>query len=376
MIRISNDFDHANILCQSAAEAGNIQLEIKPDGKADFFQWFYYRVDGAQNTALTMRITNADRASYKRGWKGYRAVASYDQENWFRVDTGFDGKVLTIHHTPDRDAVYYAYFAAYPTSRYRDFIQQIKPAPRLAHEIIGQTLDGRDIDYFRAGEPGEGKPQYWVIARQHPGETMASWWVEGFLARLADIDDAAATALCENAVVHIIPCMNLDGSARGHLRTNAAGMDLNRAWRNASMEKSPEVFLVREKMRDSGVDFFLDVHGDEAIPNNFLDSAEGIRAWDGAHAARFKRYSGGLLAISKDFQDKDGYPTPAPGTANLDIATNYVAQTWDCLAMTLEMPFKDANVNPDPATGWSPPRCRQLARDCLAVMAEMVGALR
>ena len=310
------------------------------------------------------------------GWNEYRAVASYDQESWFRVETAYDGKTLTIRHTPDQDRVYYAYFAAYPAARCKALVETTKQSPLIRHEVLGKTLDGQEIDYFRVGEPGDGKRSFWVNARQHPGETMASWWMEGFLARLTDETDEAAQALRDKAVIHIVPCMNLDGVKRGHLRTNAAGVDLNRAWRNASMDKSPEVFLVRKKMQESGVDFFLDVHGDEAIPNNFLDSAKGIPTWDDRHETLFDRYSTLLLEASKEFQTEVGYPPSAPGKANLDIANSYVAETWNCLSMTLEMPFKDANVNPDPVYGWSPERCRLFARENLAVMAQMVDMLR
>jgi hypothetical protein len=44
--------------------------------------------------------------------------------------------------------------------------------------------------------------------------------------------------------------------------------------------------------------------------------------------------------------------------------------------MTLEMPFKDASVNPDPVFGWSPPRCRNFAREHLAVMADIADLVR
>ncbi len=373
MIKISSDFDSGNIVCTSAENPSNIELEIKPDGKANFFQWFFYCVEGAQGQALTMRLTNAQGSSYLGGWKDYRAVASYDQDEWFRVDTAFDGRELTITHEPEKDKIYYAYFAPYPTSRYRTYIENIKESPVLSHEVLGETLDGQEIDYFKAGE---GARQFWVIARQHPGETMGSWWMEGFLERLTDEADGGAKTLLEQATVHLVPCMNLDGAKRGHLRTNAAGKDLNRAWRNASLEESPEVFLTREKMRETGVDFFLDVHGDEAIPNNFLDNAFGIPSWDERHEKLFSTYSSRLLGISKDFQTKQGYPPAAPGKANLDIANSYVAETWNCLSMTLEMPFKDANVNPDPVHGWSPERCRNFAREHLTVMSEIVEIVR
>lgn len=376
MIKISSEFDHGNINCVNISDPSHIRLEIEPDGKAKFHQWFFFCVEGGATQSLVMNIVNASAASYPDGWTDYRAVASYDHERWFRVDTAYDGNALTIRHTPDQDRVYYAYFAAYPAARCKALVEKTRPSPLISHEYLGQTVDGQDIDYFRVGEPGENKRALWVIARQHPGESMASWWMEGFLARITDENDEAARLLREKAVVHIIPCMNLDGVKRGHLRTNAAGTDLNRAWRNADMKLSPEVFLVRRKMQESGVDFFMDVHGDEEIPNNFLDSAKGIPSWDDRHEMLFNRYSSLLLEASDDFQTKDGYPAAAPGAANLDIANAYVAETWNCLSMTLEMPFKDANVNPDPVYGWSPARCAQFGRENIAVMSQIVDILR
>lgn len=372
MIEIKSDFDHGNIRVVEEENLAAIKLEIESDGKADFYQWFNYRVDGASGKALTMKIVNAGGASYTSGWENYRAAASYDGEDWFRVNTDYADGELIIQHTPEQNSVYYAYFAAYPTSRHRALIDDVKAMGSFRHEVLGETLDGQAIDYFSIGE---GPCQYWVIARQHPGEDMGSWWMEGFLRALGGESDAAKK-LREAATVHTAPCMNLDGVRRGHLRTNAAGVDLNRAWRNASMEKSPEVFLVRNKMRETSVDFFLDVHGDEAIPNNFLNSARGIPSWNDRHETLYTEFCDLLLKASKDFQTKDNYPDPAPGKANLDIANSYVAETWGCLSMTLEMPFKDANVNPRPDVGWSPERCRNFAREHLEVMAkisEMLG---
>ena len=70
-------------------------------------------------------------------------------------------------------------------------------------------------------------------------------------------------ALRAAATFHIVLNVNPDGSARGHLRTNAAGTDLNRQWAEPSAEKSPEVLAIRNAMDATGVDFAIDVHGDE-----------------------------------------------------------------------------------------------------------------
>lgn len=67
---------------------------------------------------------------------------------------------------------------------------------------------------------------------------MAEWFVEGLLDRLLDEDDAVSRTLLDKAVFYIVPNMNPDGSVRGHLRTNAAGVNLNREWQTPSMEKA------------------------------------------------------------------------------------------------------------------------------------------
>ena len=129
-------------------------------------------------------------------------------------------------------------------------------------------------------------------------------------------------------------------------------------------------------MEASGLDFFLDVHGDEAIANNFIAGAKGVPGWTDRLERLEQAYEAALLDASDSFQTVEGYDTPAPGQANLKIATNWVCQRFDALAMTLEMPFKDAKVKPDERWGWSPERSAKLGRDCLTAMAKVAGQLR
>src|SRR3546814_15223582 len=62
----------------------------------------------------------------------------------------------------------------------------------------------------------------------------------GALERLTDVADPVARRLREKATFHIVPNMNPDGSFHGHLRTNAAGVNLNREWHAPTLERSPE----------------------------------------------------------------------------------------------------------------------------------------
>ncbi|MEM9987979.1 MAG: M14-type cytosolic carboxypeptidase [Pseudomonadota bacterium] len=375
-IHISAPADSGNIEVLSCKTANDIRLNIRPDEKAKFHQWFYFRVTSAKDQACQFTFENAGEASYIGGWEDYRVCVSYDLDHWFRVDTTYEGGKLRFSHTPETQSVYYAYFAPYPVERYRHFAAEMATSP-FVHQIpLGATVDGEPLDLFRIGEPEKGKRNLWISGRQHPGETMASWWMEGFLPRLLDPSDAVATALRQQAVTYVVPLVNIDGAQRGHLRTNAAGMDLNRQWLDPSLEKSPEVFHIRNKMDELGCDFFLDVHGDEAIANNFVDSGEGTPSWSAKSQKRLDDFKASLSQLSPAFQTKEGYPVDAPGTGNLAIAATGMSERFDCLSMTLEMPFKDANVLPDLEVGWSPDRCADLGRSCLDAIWAALPTLR
>ena len=357
-LSVSSAFDGGNIRLVSI-EGDRVDLEIVKDHQSDFYQWFYFRLTGGARPRADLRILNCAGAAYPDGWDGYRACVSYDREEWHRADTSYADGVLSIALTPAADSVWIAYFAPYTMERHHDLVASVAAMPGVEYRSLGQTLDGRELDYFRL----DGGPlQVWLYARQHPGETMAEHWMEGALERLLDDADPVTRRLREKATFHIVPNMNPDGSFRGHLRTNAAGVNLNREWHAPTAERSPEVFYVRDEMDRTGVDFAMDVHGDEAIAANFLAGFEGIPSWKQEQQDLFDAFSAALVRATPDFQTDKGYQIPGPGQANLSMSTAQLAERFGAVSMTLEMPFKDNDDLPDPVHGWSPDRCRLLAR--------------
>ncbi len=375
MIQISHNFDGGNIIVKSAECVDDIKLEIRKDNGSDFYQWFYFRLSGAAGQDCRIGIENAGGSAYPAGWENYMARASYDREDWFLVPTRYEDGQLIIEHTPEFDSIYYAYFAPYTMERHSDLLSLCQMHPDVSLKVLGQTLDGQDLDLLQIGEAGSDKKPVWFIARQHPGESMAEWWMEGFLSRLLDDDDPTARVLRDKCVFYIVPNMNPDGSKRGHLRTNASGANLNREWGIASMERSPEVLLVMQEMEKTGVAFNLDVHGDEALPYNFIAGAEGIKGYSKKQADLLASFTSAYKKFSPDFQTEHGYDLDAPGTANMTMATSWIAKTHNCLAMTLEMPFKDNANLPDIQKGWSPERAAILGADVLGAVLAVVDDL-
>ena len=369
MIRISSQFDSGSIDVIDASDAANIRLNLRPDNASDFAQWFHFRLTGARDQDCVLRIENAGQSAYPDGWPDYQAVASYDRENWFRVDTEYDGQMLTIQHTPMTDAVWFAYFEPYSWERHQALIgSALSHAPWVELFPLGVTPDGHDLDMLRAGIPLGQKKNIWITARQHPGESMAEWFVEGLLETLLDPQNAVARALLEHCVFYIVPNMNPDGSVRGNLRTNARGANLNREWGTPTLERSPEVFWVREKMLAIGVDAFLDIHGDESIPHNFVAGCEDNPSFSAKQRDLQQTFKAAWLAASPDFQTEFGYTDSHFGPETLTLATNWVGHTFDCLAYTVEMPFKDTANHPLPEVGWNGERSAQFGASVLTAL--------
>lgn len=376
-MKISSNFDSGAIL---AVGLGRLQegwltqdLAFRPDSHADYRQWFHFRLQGVAGVPCRLRLLDAASCTFPDGWPGYQAVASYDRKSWFRVPTRYDGQVLTIEHTPERDSIYYAYFEPYSQERHLDLLGWVDSSPLARVSDLGSTVDGRDLNLVTVGSPGPGKGRIWVIARQHPGETMAEWFVEGMLRRLLDDSDATARRLLEQAVFYVVPNINPDGAYRGNLRSNGAGVNLNRAWLDPSMTSSPEVFLVRQKIAQTGVDVFLDVHGDESLPWVFLAGCEMLPDFSFDQAARQRVFSDEFKRASPDFQDVHGYAADKYHADALSLASKYIGHTYGCLSLTLEMPFKDNADLPQAQTGWSSTRSLALGA---AVLQPMLAAVR
>ena len=372
-LTIDAGFDSGNIDVLGI-EGATARLAIRRDNESDFFQWFHFRVSAPAGEEAVLKITGLNASAYPGGWPDYDACVSEDRAYWTRAASSFDkdedGGTLTIRYLPAGGVFWVAYFAPYSMERHHDLIAEAASSEGVDYVRLGTTLDGQPIDCL---EMGEGHTQVWLYARQHPGETQAEWWMEGALECLTDPADPVARSLRKQCRIHIVPNCNPDGSRRGHLRTNGVGINLNREWAEPTADRSPEVLAIRNRMDQTGVDFAMDVHADEAIPAVFLAGFEGIPSWKEEQGEGFYRYQRILDRRTPDFQTKLGYPQAPAGRANLSMSTNQLAERFGAVAMTLEMPYKDLADFPEPEQGFSPERCKLLGRECMAALVEWLA---
>ena len=392
-VSISSAFDAGNIEAGEAT-ATHIKLNIKPDPhteleKKKHMQWFYFRATPSAQGVVNYEISNAHAVSYPEAWPGTQVCASTDRKQWVRVEsTHYEEGALrwSYEHARAGQSVFFAYFDPYDYERQLDFVARCAAAPGATVRSLGQTLDGRELDCVEAGH---GPLHCWVIHRQHPGESQASWYAEGLLTRLLGLGGAApdglAVRLLRTFTFHVVPNMNPDGATRGHLRTNACGANLNREWASTgdyaapTLERSPEVFHTLRAMDETGVDAFVDVHGDESLPVAFVAGAEGCACWGPRVEALQAAFVAAYARANPDMQSRFGYEVDAPLQANLVVCSNQVAQRFDCMGVTLEMPFKGevpGNLAHGPGGTFQGARAAALGAALLDALAHVAPALR
>lgn len=348
-------------------------------------------------------VENAHEVSFPYAWPGTtvcytaQSLEGCDDDEWKR-NTGTeytDGKLMWVHTHTVGGSTFFAYYPPYTYNRHLKLISDCSSSPTKelveynpTVESLGQTTEGREMECISIGN---GKLIAWIIHRQHPGETMAEFFAEGLLHRLFGLDssgqlDDVTKQILTKYRLYIVPCMCPDGAVRGHIRTNGVGANLNREWamidsdyEAPTISRSPEVYSVLNKMDSTGCDFFLDVHGDESIPCVFFNGPVLTPKW----GDRMMHLQGYFISCyqraNSDVQKEYGYEPPESKEATvttMNKASKQVSNRFDCLGLTLEMPYKDCHTNPDPEYGFSPGRAKQLGRNLVEALEDVAPYLR
>ena len=372
---IDAGFEGGNIVVDGV-EGDRVRLSLRPDAGGVHRQWFHFRVLGAAGRRLEVSLHGLRGTSFPEGWAACRPVVSADLQAWRRVDAvcAGDGDTLSFVLEPAGDLLAVAYFAPYDSADLARLLA-FATAHGASVRSLGRTPDGRALPVIAVG-PADGRPVVWVTARQHPGETMASHWVEGFVRRWLDRADPLARVAAGQVALRVVPLANPDGAARGHIRTNALGTDLNRAWAAADAAAAPEVAAIRAAMDETGVSLAIDVHGDEVLPWVFFAPAEALPGRRAPRLGLQASFTAACVAHGPSVQTVNGYRLyDGDGTPNPSMGSNALAARYGCAALTLEMPFQDDAQDPCPREGWSPARCARLGAAMVGAVAAVVGEL-
>jgi hypothetical protein len=124
------------------------------------------------------------------------------------------------------------------------------------------------------------------MVRQHSWESPTSWVGEGAVLALTR-EDASGRDLRTKVLWKIFPLCDPDGVARGGVRFNRNGYDLNRNWDTLSADRMPEIAAQHGAIRrwiegGNRIDLYLTLHNTETA-----EYLEGSPQAQGPLATRF-----------------------------------------------------------------------------------------
>jgi len=283
---ISSDFQGGSI--GRVEKRGENHFACRVPGQADHegrnrqVTWYSFRLDGHQGREVTITLTDlAGEYDYKPGAIGITGeatpVVSRDGQSWKHLPAmSFDRAKAEASFTfvPESDPVWVAHIEPYTVSRLEAFLRGVAGRPEVRPEVIGKTVEGRDLFLLTITNPAvpdDGKKVIWLMCRQHAWESGTSYVGEGAVRFLLSDD---AKGLRDKVVWKILPMMDPDGVFHGGVRFNRNGYDVNRNWDSAdpaspeSRRLMPEICAAKKAMLDwvaagKRFDFFLTLHNQE-----------------------------------------------------------------------------------------------------------------
>ncbi|KAK9516970.1 hypothetical protein VZT92_024873 [Zoarces viviparus] len=305
---------------ESRFESGNLQQAVQVSVydyeltlRTDMYttkhtQWFYFRVRNMK-AGVTYRFTIVNlmksTSLYSHGMRPllYSERAKEKGVGWQRTGSNirhyrnrsrntnhddsdtiaFYSLTWTLQFPYDSDTCYLAHCYPYTYSHLQRHLQRISSNSAVASyctlRVLCHSLAGNAVYVLTISSRGGGrveertKKAVVVTARVHPGETNASWMMEGFLDFLLG-DSEDAQLLRDTFVFKVVPMLNPDGVIVGNYRCSLAGRDLNRNYKTSLRDSFPCVWhtrnMVERLMAETDVALYCDFHGHNRKHNTFM----------------------------------------------------------------------------------------------------------
>ena len=120
--------------------------------------------------------------------------------------------------------------------------QHVEPPKRIPFRVTPERLMEKKVD------DDDDRLEVIVSARVHPGETPASYLVDGLLSYLVSEE---AAELRKRTIFRVVPMLNPDGVALGHYRRDARGDDLNRQYADVDGTTHPSCAALLALAKDA-----------------------------------------------------------------------------------------------------------------------------
>lgn len=360
-------------------------------------QWFYFGMRGTFLPEQTFRFQIMGLSFFTRSEKGDKPMRSRllvdglkpvvsappSAPEWRFVRGGCDMRVLqdgspvlAFDHQvrikkAEEQELYFALFFPYPLATLTKYLGDVQRRfdafnRYVNRELLCSSLEGRPVELLTitaaSGQsearqpplttplglplPGAsetsvrpslfpGRRTVFVSARVHPGETPASFVLEGLLDALAS-NTSLADKLLQRYVFHVIPVLNPDGVFLGHHRTDTRGENLNRVYGRCNPDWHPSIYAAEAACSSAhehqgGLRLYLDLHAHSSKRSIFFlgdDRTEGevasrLYAYALARRCPTFEYSQSLFADQTEGTGKTGIADKTGAPLCFTLESNY-----------------------------------------------------
>ncbi|XP_073957933.1 cytosolic carboxypeptidase 1-like isoform X6 [Choristoneura fumiferana] len=316
---------------ESRFESGNLrkviqigpreyELILMPDvNSTKRHQWFYFEVRNMQQgRPYIFNIVNCEKSDSqfnfgmkpvmysvkeavlgRAGWIRAGSDICYYRNSYHYANQKSHNKCyLTVTFNIDfphsNDVCYLAYHFPFTYSMMMTKIWQwslqMPPNAYLRAEPLCYSLNSNEVPLLTVSaedtptNPIVDREIIFLTARVHPGESNASWVMDGTLSCLLG-DSETANALRSKFVFKIVPMLNVEGVVNGCHRCGLTNEDLNRRWCKPSPVLHPTIYhtkglieyLVRVWKKSPLV--YCDYHGHSRKKNVFFYGCAGAESW-------------------------------------------------------------------------------------------------
>ncbi|XP_050666661.1 cytosolic carboxypeptidase 1-like isoform X3 [Leptidea sinapis] len=316
---------------ESRFESGNLrkaiqigpreyELILMPDvNSPKRHQWFYFEVKHMQQgRPYIFNIVNCEKSDSqfnfgmkpvmysvkeavlgRPGWVRAGSDICYYRNSYFYANLKSQNKcyltvTFNINFPHTNDVCYLAYHFPFTYSMMLTRIWQwssvLPPGTYLRSEPLCYSLNNNEVPLLTiSSEDSQTNPIadreiIFLTARVHPGESNASWVMDGTLGCLL-ASSASASLLRSKYVFKIVPMLNVEGVINGCHRCGLTNEDLNRRWCKPSPVLHPSIYhtkglieyLVRVWKKPPLV--YCDFHGHSRKKNVFFYGCAGAESW-------------------------------------------------------------------------------------------------
>jgi len=260
-ISIDTSFEGSNAKLVEADQENNIITIRSVKRKGDTFNlWFYFGVSGFDLQKPLTIFVEGSSSKFLPALAAY----SYNTHDWERVAGVFMDDSMMYKFTPTKEKVYFSMGYPYLNSKILDLENEFKNNRFVRVSDLTRSEAGRTIKLFRITDDetmDKGKALIWVICRNHAFESHSNYVIEGLIKYLAS-EDEKAHKLRKNAIVYVVPIMDVDMVEKGDSGKDQKPSDFNRNWEMSNHWNAVEA--VKKKISETAAEnrlrIFIDSH--------------------------------------------------------------------------------------------------------------------